>query len=97
MSNIIPLRGARARRRSGRPVEPPPALRAPLPVASRTDAGGEFDDRLRMLQNLGAVLVVIFIVVVGGWIIDRLQYYSRIQSCIEAGHRNCIPMKFDPP
>lgn len=97
MSNIIPLRGVRGRRPGGRPVEPPPTLRAPLPAASSADAGAPVDERLRMLQNLGAAVVVILIVVGGGWIIDRLQHYSRIQACIEAGHRNCIPLKIDPP
>ena len=46
------------------------------------------DDRVRMRQNLAAMIVIVCIVVLGTWLIESLRTYSRIQTCIEAGHRN---------
>ena len=45
-----------------------------------------------MVQNLGAVAVVVLIVAVGGWLISQLQTASRIQACFDYGHRNCMPL-----
>jgi len=90
--NIIPLDRARARLRPGRPVEPPPAL-AVTPPASRVPPADDVGDRLRMRQNLAALGVIVAIVVLGTWLIDNLRYYSRLQACVEAGHRNCLPLE----
>ena len=51
------------------------------------------DDRVRMRQNLAAMIVIVCIVVLGTWLIESLRTYSRIQTCIEAGHRNCLPLQ----
>lgn len=89
--NVIPLKSARARLRPSRPVQPPAILSASIPAASRSQAADELaEDRLRMRQNLAALAVIIAIVVLGSWLIDSLRAYSRIQTCIEAGHRNCV-------
>jgi hypothetical protein len=91
--NVIPLETARSKLRPARPVEPPAALSACLPLAGRArDADDVEEDRLRMRQNLAALAVLIAIVVLGSWLIDSLRTYSRIQTCIEAGHRNCVPI-----
>jgi hypothetical protein len=50
------------------------------------------DDRLRMRQNMAAFLAVVVIVGVGAWLMDSLHYQSRLQACVEAGHRNCLPL-----
>jgi hypothetical protein len=50
------------------------------------------DDRKRMQQNLAAAVVIVFLVVSGFWIIDHLRTSARIATCIEAGHRNCMPL-----
>jgi len=94
--NVVPLEDARARLR--RPVQPPPALSSAIPAASRAQADDAFDDRLRMRQNMAVLAVTIAIVVLGTWLIDSLRYYSRQQTCIEAGHRNCVPLdpKYQP-
>jgi hypothetical protein len=90
---VIPFKDARARLRPGRPVQPPAALgakpQAQGPVPEPADAA---DDRLRMQQNLAALAVLIVLVVSFGWVIDNLRHYSRIQTCIEAGHRNCLKL-----
>lgn len=71
-----------------------PTPQAPVePPAMHTHvSASEADDRYRMLQNFAAFLVVVAIVVFGGWLIDRLQTYARVQACIDFGHRNCVPL-----
>ena len=95
--NVISLKAARSRLRAGRPVQPPPALTSAVPHDTRAhpdDAG----DRMRMKQNMAAFLVIVCIVVLGTWLMESLTTYSRIQTCIEAGHRNCVPVdhKYQP-
>jgi len=43
-----------------------------------------------MQQNLAAFLLVVVLLVVGVWMIDRLKAYSRAMACLESGHRYCI-------
>jgi hypothetical protein len=95
---VIPLKDARSRLRPGAPVRPPAALSGGVPAASRAQAEDAAEDRLRMRQNLAALVVTLGIVVLGTWLIESLRYYSRIQTCIEAGHRNCVPVdhKYQP-
>lgn len=91
--NVIRLDRARSRLRPGRRVEPPSALGGMIPPASRAQTADEVDDRLRMRQNLAALAVIVAIVVAGFWLMDSLSYYSRLQACVEAGHRNCLPLQ----
>jgi len=91
--NVIPLDRARSQLRPGRRIEPPPALGGMVRPASGSQAADDVDDRLRMKQNLAAIGVIAAIVVLGSWLIDSLHYYSRLQACIEAGHRNCLPLE----
>jgi hypothetical protein len=95
---IVPFNAARSRLRPARPVLPPPVLSGAVPEASRSNAADDIDDRLRMKQNMAALLVIVAIVVLGTWLIDSLRHYSRLRACIEAGHRNCIPveLKYQP-
>jgi hypothetical protein len=97
--NVISLDRARSRLRPGRRVEPPSALGGlMIPPGSRARAADDADDRLRMRQNLAALAVIAAIIVAGFWLIDSLRYYSRLQACVEAGHRNCLPLqaKYQP-
>jgi hypothetical protein len=94
--NVIPFDRARARVRIGAPprIEPPAALTSAVraaDIAHSADADGE--DRLRMRQNLAAFLVIVAIVTAGIWLMASLEYYSRLQSCMIAGHRNCMPLQ----
>jgi hypothetical protein len=90
---VIPLHRARARLRPQRRIEPPTALRTAVPPQTRAPAPDAREDGLRMRQNLAALGVIVAIVVLGGWLIDSLRYYSRLQACLEAGHRNCLPLE----
>jgi hypothetical protein len=95
---VVSLEAARSRLRRTPPVLPPPALVGSIPADSRADPGDDLEDRLRMRQNLAALVVIVAIVGLGSWLIDSLRHYSRIQTCIEAGHRNCVPVdhKYQP-
>lgn len=90
--NVISLDHARARLRRPPRIEPPAALSLPmrLPRQARTADDGE--DRVRMRQNVAAMVVIVAIVGLGCWLMESLHYYSRLQACIEAGHRNCLPL-----
>jgi hypothetical protein len=95
--NVISLQAARNRLRARSPVQPPSALTSPVPVEARAHAD-DAEDRLRMRQNLAAFAVIACIVVLGAWLMESLSAYSRLQLCLEAGHRNCVPIdhKYQP-
>ena len=69
------------------PVQPPP-MHPPGEVIDE-------EHRRRMRQNFGAMAVVAVIVVLGGWLMERLQAYSRMQACFDYGHHNCMPLNVD--
>jgi len=54
----------------------------------------EQEDRRRMQQNLAATILVLLLMVAGLWLIDHLRTSARIAACVEAGHRNCVPLEF---
>jgi hypothetical protein len=92
--NVVSLKAARTRLRpKGRTVLPPSYLSGPIPAASRADAADDEDDRIRMRQNAAAMVAIVAIVVIGIWLIDGLRAYSRLQTCLLAGHRNCVPIE----
>jgi hypothetical protein len=95
---IISFKAARSRLRPRPRVEPPAALTSAIPAHTRSYSAEDVEDRLRMRQNLAALTVIVCIVVLGTWLIESLRTYSRIQTCIEAGHRNCVPVdpKYQP-
>lgn len=53
------------------------------------------EERRRMQQNLAAAVVILFVIVAGYWLIDHLRTSARIAACVEAGHRNCVPLDLD--
>lgn len=95
---VLSLEAARTRLRPTRPVLPPSVLTAPMPATARAHPADEVEDRVRMRQNIAALLVIVAIVGLGSWLIESLRHYSSIQTCIEAGHRNCVPIdhKYQP-
>src|SRR5215468_10022193 len=48
--------------------------------------------RLRMQQNLLAIIVLALILATGLWLFYELTAGSRLLGCIEAEHANCIPI-----
>ena len=89
--NVISLDRARSRLRGSRRIEPPTALVCVQPARLARDSDVE-EDRLRMRQNVAAFLAIVAIVGVGAWLMESLHYHSRLQTCVEAGHRNCLPL-----
>lgn len=47
---------------------------------------------MRMRENLAAAAIVILLITTGLWLIDHLRASARIELCVEAGRRNCIPL-----
>jgi hypothetical protein len=94
---VIPFKRSTSGRLGGRKVEPPAALGGAKSASGEAELPDEVDYRLRAQQNFAALAVVIVIVVLGTWMIDELRTYSRIRACFDAGHRNCMPLKIDPP
>ena len=45
-----------------------------------------------MQQNVAAAIIVLVLVAAGFWLIDHLRTSARIAACVEAGHRNCVPL-----
>ncbi|HEX2334912.1 MAG TPA: hypothetical protein VHI72_00415 [Hyphomicrobiaceae bacterium] len=79
------------------PLTPPAALGHFARASAQTEASDPAEDRLRMQQNVGALIAVLLIVVLGAWLIDRLTTYSRTLACIEAGHRSCATLDVQQP
>jgi hypothetical protein len=50
-----------------------------------------------MIENLAAFAVVVVLLVLGAWMIERLQAYSRTMACIESGHRSCTQIDAGQP
>ena len=94
---VVPFRALRRRGRPAPPLHPPAALGRFGPPSAPADPFDAAEDRLRMQQNLGALVAVLLIVVVGAWLIDRLSTYSRTLACLEAAHRNCVPLDIQQP
>jgi hypothetical protein len=97
LMTVVPFRAPRRRGRPTPPLHPPAALGRFGPPSAPTDPFDAVEDRLRMQQNLGALVAVLLIVVVGAWLIDRLSTYSRTLACLESGHRSCAPLDIQQP
>jgi hypothetical protein len=50
------------------------------------------EDRRRMQQNVAAAIIILTLVGAGFWLIDHLRTSARVAACVEAGHRNCVPL-----
>jgi hypothetical protein len=62
--------------------------RAPIIDPLRTFDAREY--RLRMQQNLLAIIVLALILAIGLWLYDQLAAGSRMLGCIELEHANCM-------
>jgi hypothetical protein len=94
---VLPFRAPRHRHRPSPRLDPPAALGQFGASSAETGSFDPTEDRLRMQQNVAALVAVALIVVLGAWLIDRLATYSRTLVCIEAGHRNCVPLDIQQP
>jgi hypothetical protein len=69
--------------------------RTERPIADPLRHLEDEEDRRRMQQNLAAAVVIILLITSGFWLIDHLRTSARIAACVEAGHRNCVPLDLD--
>jgi len=53
----------------------------------------EDDYRHRMKMNVLGFLVATLLVISGTWIVDTMAEVRRIQDCLFAGGRNCMPIR----
>ncbi len=48
--------------------------------------------RAKQRQNMIVLAFAAVLLLVGGWLIDQLLTNRRITNCIEARHKNCVPL-----
>ncbi len=92
-ANIIYLKDWQQRLRP-RPEAIAPVSLPPVtpPETFDEEKFAQREERRRMHQNLAAVAIAVAIVFAGTWMINQIQIYSRIQACLDYGHRNCVPL-----
>jgi hypothetical protein len=77
-----------------------PSWRRPHPRDSDPEFRRGFnvwDERVRMRQNIAAAIAVLVLGVVTYVVFENLRVSTRTLLCIEAGHRNCIPLDIKRP
>jgi hypothetical protein len=57
------------------------------------DRDEPIDDRKRMLMNLIAVAIVVFLISLGVWIADAIQISTKKEDCALQGRTNCEPIE----
>jgi hypothetical protein len=53
------------------------------------------DDSIRARQNIAAAIVLVLLFLGGLWLLAALRSYLKTEECIEAGHRNCLPIDLE--
>jgi hypothetical protein len=61
------------------------------------EQGGPIDYRHRMVMNLIALAILIFLVGFGVWIADTIADLQREQDCLMQGRSNCAPIEIAIP
>ncbi|HUC48300.1 MAG TPA: hypothetical protein VMA30_02880 [Xanthobacteraceae bacterium] len=89
-------------RRPGRPPAKPFTIvdTAPRSAPSTDDSFARYEadrdepisDRQRMLMNLIAIAVVVFLISLGVWIADTIQISTAREDCALQGRTNCEPI-----
>lgn len=70
-------------------MAPPQALQGETTRPGSPTAEDDLEDRRRMHQNLATMVLVVVLVLLGAWMIERLRLYAKTMACIESGHRSC--------
>lgn len=65
---------------------------APAPIIDPLRKFDAREYRLRMQQNLLAIIVLALILASGLWLYNELTAGARLLGCIEAEHAHCIPL-----
>ena len=51
------------------------------------------DDDARFTISLAGLAVALLLLVVGYWLVERLAAESKLEDCMMAGQRNCVPIE----
>jgi hypothetical protein len=57
----------------------------------------KWDERVRNRQNIAAAVIIVVLGVTTYVVFDQLRTSSRVLACMEAGHRNCVPLDLNRP
>ena len=60
------------------------------------NGSGEDPDRGKSRQNLAVLGLLAGLVLLGLWLFSTLRAYLKVEACVEAGYRNCMPIETDP-
>jgi hypothetical protein len=61
------------------------------------DRDEPINERQRMLMNLIAVGIVVFLISLGVWIADTIQISTKKEDCALQGRTNCEPIEIPAP
>jgi hypothetical protein len=57
------------------------------------DDGPHDDDQRRTLTNAAVLAVAALLVLAGLWLMDAMVRQSRLEDCLLAHRRNCVPVE----
>lgn len=52
--------------------------------------------KARQRHNIVGLVVIVLVLGAGAWLVDRMLTARAVQNCIEARHRNCVPLELPP-
>jgi hypothetical protein len=55
------------------------------------------EDDARFTISLAGLAVAILLAIMGYWLVDQLAKQSRLEDCMMAGRRNCVPLVAGSP
>ena len=51
------------------------------------------DEAASSRKTVAAAVVIAVLIVLGWWLMNDLQRHREIETCIESGRRDCIPIE----
>jgi hypothetical protein len=60
-------------------------------MSEKPQAPGDSYDRPPPF-NVFALIVIALLIAAGWWLVDRLSASSKLEDCVNAGRKNCVPI-----